>query len=143
VSGSLLGANILGLARDQSTSPALWVFLNPISACAAALADVRPTEINATTTLRPLLLLRLLSQGTVAPAGDVFVLPLYRATWAVYIGVGLLLFWGSVRVLDMTRMGGKLRLRWADAILLVLLVSYGALLWLSREWWLAGLGSGS
>lgn len=137
IGGTLFAANLWSITHSMQPAPPEYVLINPLSAIASALASARPPEVITTGTLRPLAMLSLLTQGTLIRSGsDITVLPLYRATWLLYGGITLLLFWASLY-------GVQPRRRWRvsriDALLLLLFLGYLGIAWLSRTWWLAGL----
>lgn len=144
VGGTLFAANLWSaLNPDQNNVPASYVFANPLSALASALVDTQPRDIASTGTLQPLVILGLLTQGTIVREGaNVFVLPLYRATWALYGALSLVLFWACVRVLQVAQARRFWHLSRADVVLALLCAGYAAVLWFSRAWWLPMHGMG-
>lgn len=137
VGGTLFAANLWSVTHSQGNAPATYVVANPLSAVAAALAGTAPPEIVSAASLGPIAILGLLTQGTIRQnAGQLSVLPLFRATWLLYGGASLLLFWASIHLV---RQRGRWRLDRNDLVLCVLVVGYAALVYATRTWWQAGL----
>lgn len=135
--GSLFVANLWSITNSMQPAPALYVVANPLSALAAALGTARPPEIVTPGTLQPLAILGLLTQGTITAGAQPAVLPVYRATWMLYTGAILLLFWVCLHIVKPRR---RWRIGRSDAVMLALAAGYVALVWVSRPWWQAGLG---
>lgn len=137
IGGTLFAANLWSVTHSMQPAPPEYVVVNPLSAIASALASARPPEVISTGTLRPLVMLSLLTQGTIIRrGGEVNVLPLYRVTWMLYLGVALFLFWACLYAVQPRR---RWRISRIDALLLALLVVYALIGWMSRGWWLPGL----
>lgn len=137
IGGTLFAANLWSVTHSMLAAPPGYVVANPLSAMAAVLASTRPPELITAGTLRPLAILGLLTQGTVAQsAGQLLVLPLYRATWVLYAGLSLLLFWGCLHAVQPRR---RWRLGRTDAVMLAAVLVYVVAVWLSRDWWLQGI----
>ncbi|NJK79897.1 MAG: ABC transporter permease subunit, partial [Chloroflexaceae bacterium] len=140
IGGTLFAANIWSVTNAQASAPPEYVVANPLSATAAALASVQPPEVINIGTLRPVAILGLLTQGTVrVDGGAVTVVPVYRATWVLYGGLSLVLFWISLHTVEAVQMRRAWFVSRSDMVLAGLLVLYGVGVWLAREWWLAGL----
>jgi ABC-type transport system involved in multi-copper enzyme maturation permease subunit len=137
IGGTLFAANIWTLTRGGMAAPSTYVVANPLSAMASALGRTRPPEIVTSETLQPLILLSLLTQGTVlVQSGERTALPLYRATLMLYGLLSIVIFWLSLHLVRPQR-------RWAfgnlDLIILGILFLYGLIALLTQNWWLAGL----
>lgn len=138
IGGTIFASNLWSMLYNMRAAPTEYVVANPLSAIAAALARTHPPEVLSPGTLSPLAILGLLTNGTIVQVGrERMVLPLYRATWLLYAGSALLLLWISMHAVQPYQ---QWRLQRSDAVLLVLLLLYLALVWLSRAWWLQGLG---
>jgi ABC-type transport system involved in multi-copper enzyme maturation permease subunit len=139
VGGTLLAANLWSLLNSMLPAPAIYIFANPLSAMAAALVPARPPDIiSFTGSLRPLVLLNLLTRGVI-DAGAQGALPLYRASWMLYGGLSLIFFWLTLHLATPRR-------RWrpgkVDLALLLILLGYFVLAYGARDWWMAGLTRG-
>lgn len=137
VGGTLFMANLWSQVNGFQPAPPSYVVANPLSAIGSALGRTSPPEVVTGETLRPLVLVSLLTQGAVfSQAGERVVLPLYRATLTLYGGVSLLIFWACLHLI-------RLRRRWeigrADAIMLGLVILYALVAWLTQSWWMEGL----
>lgn len=137
IGGTLFAANLYSITHSARPAPPAYVVANPLTAVAAALGRTRPPEIVGSETLQPLVILSLLTQGTVIQlGGQRAVLPIYRATGVLYGAISLLLFWISLHAVQP-------RHRWragrSDLIMAGLVLAYGLFVWLSRDWWLAGV----
>lgn len=138
VGGTLFIANVAAALNPVGTAPASYVVANPLSAIAAALADVQPPDTLSAGTLRPLALIGLLTQGITSGAGaDQVVLPIYRITWILYLGFCIPLFWLSLHAV---RPYGRWRLTRSDLVMAGIFIGYLLLVWWQRFWWFAGLG---
>ncbi|MEI8165729.1 MAG: ABC transporter permease subunit [Chloroflexales bacterium] len=136
VGGTLFAANVWSLANSMGTAPPTFVVANPLSAMAATLISVQPPAISLTGGLRPLVLLNLLTRGVTDLGSRVAPVPLHRTTAVIYGALAISLFWATVHLAAPHR---RWRLTRLDAILLVLLLGYFALVYWSRSWWLLGL----
>jgi ABC-type transport system involved in multi-copper enzyme maturation permease subunit len=138
IGGSLFAANIWSATHISGNVPAGYIVANPLSAMATVLADAQPPEFVSIGSLRPLIILGMLTQGTVVHNGnDIAVLPLYRATWALYLGASLLLFWVCLHSVQATQERRMWKFYRSDGVLAVLVVLYAVLIWLTRGWWFA------
>lgn len=137
VGGTLFAANLWSLTNGLQAAPATYVVANPLAAIGSALGRTRPPEVVTAETLQPLVILSLLTQGTVpTSANDQLLLPLYRASLTLYGGASLLIFWVSLHAVQPRQ---RWRLGRMDLIMLGLVVAYGLGVWLARDWWMAGL----
>ncbi len=137
IGGTLFGANLYSITHSALPAPASYVVANPLTAVAAALGRTRPPAVVGAETLQPLVILSLLTQGTLAQVGSQrLVLPIYRATGTLYGAASLLIFWACLHAVQPRR---RWRLSRADAVMLSLSLAYGLFIWLSRDWWQAGL----
>ncbi|NJN19433.1 MAG: ABC transporter permease subunit [Oscillochloris sp.] len=137
IGGTLLVANLWTQTNGNAPAPPNYVFTNPLTAIASALGRTRPPEIVSSETLRPLVLLSLLSQGTVTiEAGERVVLPMYRATLVVYGALTIGFIWICLHLLQPK---GQRRLVRTDAVFLAVALAYSLIVSLARPWWLAGL----
>lgn len=137
IGGTLFAANLWSVTHSMLAAPPQYVVANPLSAMAAVLASTRPPDIITPGTLQPIAILGLLTQGTMAQSGgQSIVLPIYRATWVVYSGLALTLFWSCLHLVQPRR---RWRLGRTDLVVLVIALVYAMLVWLSRNWWLPGL----
>jgi hypothetical protein len=102
---------------------------------ASALGQTRPPEAAVSERLSPLVLLSLLSQGTVViQEGERIALPIYRATLGLYGMFSLTAIWISLHLLER-----RWQVRRYDLVLLLLVVLAVVAGWVTRDWWLAGL----
>lgn len=137
IGGTLFAANVWSITNAGTSAPATYVVANPLSAIGAALGRTRPPQIVSSETLQPLVFLSLLTQGTISQQGaERIVMPLYRATLALYGGLSLLLFWIA---LHLVRPQNRWALNRSDLFVLGAVVGYGLLILLTRDWWLAGI----
>lgn len=137
IGGTLFAANLWSQTNGNAGAPPSYVVSNPLAAIGSALGRTRPPEVVSSETLRPLVVLSLLTQGTVAPVGgERVVLPLYRATLTLYGMLTLLIVWAC---LHLVKPKGQRGLSRADAVLLGLVLAYALLVYLARDWWGAGL----
>ncbi len=138
VGGTLFIANVAGALSPVGNVPASYVVANPLSAIAAALSGVQPSGTLNAGTLRPLALIGLLTQGITSGAGaDQVVLPIYRVTWMLYLGLCIPLFWLSLHAV---RPYGRWRLGRSDLVMAGIFGGYLLLVWWQQPWWRAGLG---
>lgn len=137
IGGTLFAANLWSITHSMLPAPPEYVLVNPLSAMAAALARTQPPALITPGTLRPTAILGLLTQGTIVQSGgQMNVLPVYRATWMVYGGAMLLLFWMCLHAVQPRR---RWRIERMDGVLLLLVLGYALLAWVSRDWYLQGL----
>ena len=136
IAGTIFAANLYSATNASLAPPPSYVVGNPLTAMATALGRNRPPEIITADSLQPLAVINLLNRGTIAGGVNREVLPIYRATGAVYGAVCLLLFWLCLHLVQPLR---RWRLGQADAVMLGLSLLYALGLWLSRAWWLEGL----
>lgn len=138
IGGSLFAANIWSATHTSTNVPAGYIVANPLSAMATVLAAAQPPEFVSIGSLRPLIILGMLTQGTVEHNGsDITVRPLYRATWALYLGASLLLFWVCLHSIQATQERNLWKLYRSDLVLAALVVLYGVLIWQTGGWWFA------
>jgi hypothetical protein len=102
---------------------------------AAALVPAQPPVSSFTGGFRPLVLLGLLSQGTINTG--IATAPIYRGTAVIYGALTLLLFWGALLAVRPRRRPTR-----EDGVMLALLVGYGLLAYLLRPWWVPGIFPG-
>ncbi len=139
IGGTLFAANVWSITNAGASAPASYVVVNPLSAIASALGRTRPPDIVSSETLQPLVFLSLLTQGTISQQGvERVVLPLYRATLMLYGALSLVLFWLALHLI---RPHGRWVVGRIDLIALVVVVAYGMLAMLTRDWWQAGMRS--
>jgi len=137
IGGTLFAANLWSQTNGNVAPPASYLMTNPLAAIGSALGRTRPPEVVSSETLRPLVALSLLTQGSVAAVGgERVVLPLYRATLLLYGGLTLLIAWACLHLVPPK---GRRGIGRADAVMLGLVLAYGLLAYLVRAWWLAGL----
>jgi ABC-type transport system involved in multi-copper enzyme maturation permease subunit len=139
VGGTLFAANLYSITHSAQPAPPTYVVANPLTAVASALGRTTPPQVLGSETLQPLVILSLLTQGTISQVrSERIVLPLYRTMGMLYGALSLILFWISLHVVQPQN-----RWRWsrADSITLGFLIAYSLIAWLSRDWWLAGLGN--
>jgi ABC-type transport system involved in multi-copper enzyme maturation permease subunit len=146
VGGTSFAASFWSVTHSQRPAPPAFVYANPLSAMASALAlapspsspglgdavQVAPVSPG---TLQPLALVDIFAQGTrVAGAqGGFETIPTFRATLVLLALAGLLLFWASSRLVD--RRGGW-RFGVADGVMFALLVLLLGAAYTQRAWWL-------
>lgn len=135
IGGTLFLSNVWSLVNSLSAAPPWLVVANPLSAMASALMPARPPDSSLTGGLRPLVLLGLLTSGTVGGGGWA-TLPLHRATAVLYGAGSLLLFWATLHLATPLR---RWRVTTVDAALLLLLLGYLVLAFGARGWWLPGV----
>jgi ABC-type transport system involved in multi-copper enzyme maturation permease subunit len=141
IGGSLFAANLWSAIHPQLSVPPGYVLANPLSALASALINTQPPDIVNTGSLQPLIILGLLTQGTIVREGAQFVvLPLYRTTWVLYGATSLVLFWACVRVIHIAQARRFWAVSRSDMVLALLCTGYAVTLWLSRAWWLPAQG---
>lgn len=147
IGGTLFAATFWSITHSQQPAPPTFVYLNPLSAMASALAgspslnpndDVSRPEATAVNpdTLSPIALVGIFAQGTFVAAKQgpgVIVLPIYRATAVLLSILALVLFWVSTHLLP-PRRGRKLRA--VDWVLLALLMILLVGAYLGRDWWI-------
>lgn len=137
VGGTLFAANLWSLTNGLRPAPPTYVVANPLAAIGSALGRTRPPEIVTAETLQPLVILSLLTQGTIPTSvEDQLLLPVYRASLTLYGGVSLLIFWVSMHAVQPHH---RWRLGRIDLIMLGLVVVYALAVWLTQDWWMAGL----
>lgn len=137
IGGTLFAANLWSVTHGLAPAPPGYVVANPLSAMAATLGSARPPEAITGGTLRPLAILGILTQGTVIQSGgQINVLPIYRATWVLYGGLMLLMFWFCLHAVQPRR---RWRVSRTDAVMVMLALGYAALAWFSRDWYMQGL----
>jgi ABC-type transport system involved in multi-copper enzyme maturation permease subunit len=137
IGGTIFASNLYSVVRAAMPAPPVYLATNPLAAMASALGRTTLPPVLGTETIQPLVILSLLSEGTLAiDRGRLVGLPTYRVTWTIYTGVSLLLFWLSIHAIQPTN---RWRLSRVDTIMLGLFVIYGLFVWFSRDWWLAGL----
>jgi ABC-type transport system involved in multi-copper enzyme maturation permease subunit len=133
VGGSLFAANVWSLVNGLTAAPPAIVAANPLAAMATALAPVRPPESTVTGGFRPLVLLGLLSRGTIdAASGE--AAPTYRATAMIYGAATIIFFWVALQAVRPRR-----RLTREDGLMLLTLLGYGLIAYLLRGWWVPGI----
>lgn len=133
VGGTIFAANFWNITHAGTTPPA-YVVSNPLSAITTTLTTTYETPDYVTpSTLSPHVILKLFSIGTTRQEESI---PLHRATWVLYGGIGLLLLWINVHLLQP---GGRWRMGRADRIIAELVAIYLAFAWVVRDWWLQGL----
>jgi ABC-type transport system involved in multi-copper enzyme maturation permease subunit len=133
VGGSLFAANVWSLVNGLTAAPPAIVAANPLSAMATALAPVRPPDSTVTGAFRPLVLLGLLSRGTIdAISGE--AAPTYRATAMIYGAATIIFFWVALQAVRPRR-----RFTREDGLMLIVLLGYGLIAYLLRGWWVPGI----
>lgn len=138
IGGTLFASSLYSLTHATLPAPPSYVVANPLSAIGAALGRTRPPDVISSQTLRPLILLSLVSQGALTQQnGERLILPLYRATLTLYGALSLICFWIC---LHLARPSRRWILRRSDGLMLALVALYGLVAWLIRSWWMAGLG---
>lgn len=146
VGGTIFAASFWSVTHSQRPAPPAFVYANPLSAMASALAlapnpadasrqDVVQVAPVSPGTLRPLALVDIFAQGTrIAGAqGGFETIPTFRATLVLLAVVGLLLFWATARLIDRRR---GWRFGVADGVLLALLLLTLGAAYAQRGWWL-------
>jgi ABC-2 type transport system permease protein len=135
VGGTLFAANVWSVMHALQPAPPVYGVANPLTAMASALGQTRPPEAAVSERLSPLVLLSLLSQGTVViQEGERIALPIYRATLGLYGMFSLTAIWISLHLLER-----RWQVRRYDLVLLLLVVLAVVAGWVTRDWWLAGL----
>ncbi|MEI8165802.1 MAG: ABC transporter permease subunit [Chloroflexales bacterium] len=134
VGGTLFAANVWSLVNSMNTAPPWLLAANPLSAMASALAPVRPPATSLTGSLRPLVLLGLLTGGTLNGGRE--VIAFHRATAELYGVLSLLCFWATLHFVTPLR---RWRLTKVDAVLLLLLLGGLVFAYSTASWWLPGL----
>lgn len=135
VGGSLFAANVWSALNGFSVAPPALVAANPLSAMATALAPARPPATSLTGGFRPIVLIGLLSQGSINNV--VSTAPIYRATAALYGALTILLFWATLAAVRRRR-----QLTRDDGMMLAALVVYLLAAYLLRGWWMPGIFPG-
>ena len=135
VGGTLFAANVWSLVNSMRVAPPWLVAANPLSAMAAALVPARPPASTFTGGLRPLVLISLLTGGSLNGGGEATLL-FHRATAVIYGGATLLFLWATLHLVTPLR---RWRLTLVDAALLLVLLGYLVLAYGSRSWWLTAL----
>ena len=146
VGGTIFAASFWSVTHSGRPAPPAFVYANPLSAMASALAlspnpaasgqqDVAQASPVSAGTLRPLALIDLFAQGTRVQGaqGGFQTIPTFRATLVLFGVVGLLLFWAAARLVDRRR-GWRFGI--ADGVLLALLLLALVGAYLARNWWL-------
>jgi ABC-type transport system involved in multi-copper enzyme maturation permease subunit len=136
IGGTIFLANLWSASNSALPAPPNYLFANPLTAAASALARARPPELTSNETLQPLIVLNLLTQGTIVGVQDERAfLPIYRATWMLYIGASLLMFWLCLHLVQPRRLAfGR-----GDIVMAALFLVFLALAVLTSSWWGAGL----
>jgi ABC-type transport system involved in multi-copper enzyme maturation permease subunit len=133
VGGSLFAANVWSLVNGLSAAPPVIVAANPLSAMATALASVRPPDSTVTGGFRPLVMLGLLSRGTIdTVSGE--AAPTYRATAMIYGAATIMLLWVALQAVRPRR-----QITREDGVMLLTLLGYGLAVYLLRSWWMPGI----
>ncbi|MEI7643888.1 MAG: ABC transporter permease subunit [Chloroflexales bacterium] len=136
VGGSLFVANVWSMVNGLANAPPVIVAINPLSAMATALAPVRPPDSTITGGFRPLVLLGLLSHGTInTVSGD--AAPTYRATAMIDGAATIILLWVALHAVRPRRW-----LTREDGVMLLGMLGYGLVVYLLRNWWLPGIFPG-
>jgi ABC-type transport system involved in multi-copper enzyme maturation permease subunit len=137
IGGTIFLANLWSASNSALPAPPYYLFANPLTAAASALARTRPPEIISNETLQPLIVLSLLTQGTITlDQNERAVLPIYRASWMLYIGASLIMFWLCLHLVQPRRRRAFGR---GDMVMAALLLIFLALALLTSSWWGAGL----
>jgi ABC-2 type transport system permease protein len=140
VGGSLTLASVWGQFSAAPGQPPPWLlYLNPFSALFAITSLAPPVDpalsfMGYADPLSALPFIGMLAQGVVGygPTGTV-IMPIYRATFLAYPLLTLLLGWLSAHlVLPYQRW----RPRWSDLVLLLLIVGFVVVGYVTRGWWL-------
>lgn len=138
IGGTLFASSLYSLTHATLPAPPSYVVANPLSAVGAALGRTRPPDTISSETLRPLILLSLVSQGALTQEnGERIILPLYRATLTLYGGLSLVFFWLCLHLAQPSRQWMPRRI---DGLMLALVAVYGLGAWLASPWWMQGLG---
>jgi len=146
VGGTLFAATFWSITHSQQPAPPAFVYINPLSAMASALASspsvvpqgagARPAATTISpNTLQPLALVGVFAQGTFVAAkqgAGVELIPVYRATMVLLSLLSLVLFWASTHLLPPRR---GFNLRWIDWVMLALVVAALVIAFLSSGWW--------